>query len=58
LKNPEGFIRKAISKAWTPTSLPKKIDKRMAEFEEGKKAQNKLRKNFQYTYREVFICIT
>jgi excisionase family DNA binding protein len=37
VKNPEGFIRKAISKGWTPTSLPQKIDKRLAEFENRKK---------------------
>lgn len=37
VKNPEGFIRKAISKGWSPTTLPQKIDKRLAEFESRKK---------------------
>jgi excisionase family DNA binding protein len=37
VKNPDGFIRKAISKGWSPTTLPQKIDKRLTEFESRKK---------------------
>ncbi|MEC1376508.1 helix-turn-helix domain-containing protein [Heyndrickxia oleronia] len=30
VKNPEGFIRKAISKGWTPTTLPIKRERNIA----------------------------
>lgn len=30
VKNPEGFIRKAISKGWTPTTLPIKKERNIA----------------------------
>lgn len=46
VKNPEGFIRKAISQGWTPTSLPQKIDKRLAEFENRKKRSEQIQKEF------------
>ncbi|GAE36318.1 helix-turn-helix domain-containing protein [Halalkalibacter akibai] len=36
VKNPEGFIRKAISKGWSPTSLPQRIDSKKASFERGR----------------------
>jgi IS30 family transposase len=36
VKNPEGFIRKAISKGWTPTTLPIKKERNVARVQSEK----------------------
>lgn len=34
VKNPSGFVKRAIQEGWTPSSLPKKIDRRRQNLED------------------------
>lgn len=34
VKNPAGFLRRAIEEAWTPESTPQKIDRKLENHEE------------------------
>lgn len=41
VKNPEGFIKKAISKGWTPTTLPIKKERNVARVKRDTHTENR-----------------
>ncbi|MBB6448012.1 helix-turn-helix domain-containing protein [Bacillus benzoevorans] len=41
VKNPEGFIKKAISKGWTPTTIPIKKERSIARIQQNKHTENR-----------------
>ncbi|MBB6448020.1 helix-turn-helix domain-containing protein [Bacillus benzoevorans] len=43
VKNPEGFIKKAISKGWIPTTLPIKKDRNIARIQNNRSVDNQQR---------------
>ena len=40
VKNPEGFMKKAISKGWTPTTLPIKKDRNISRIQSNTSKEN------------------